>query len=101
MNSQASYFFHTLVVDVDKLRVSKEFFAEAIKAEGIDINPSYKYIVSEWNWIKKYLKVEPNTKNAISFRNRSFNILFNEKYTDDDVEDIIKAIEKVEKILAL
>ncbi|GAG61444.1 unnamed protein product [marine sediment metagenome] len=65
-------------------------------AEGIGINPHYKYVVSEWKWTRKYVKSKEISPNAIDFRNRTFNILFNERFTDEDIKDIIKSILKVE-----
>ena len=97
---QPSLFFHTVEVAVDKLRVSKKEFAEAVAAEGIGINPDYKYVVSEWKWIQRYLQNNKKTPNAIDFRNRTFNILFTEQFTDTEIEDIIKSILKVESYCA-
>jgi len=90
-------FFHTVVVDVDKLKVSKEKFAEAIAAESISINGDYRDITSEWHWVSERTTNYKKTPNAIDFRNRTLNILFNEKYTDTEIDDIIKSILKVEE----
>jgi len=94
---RSSVFFHTVVVDVDRLKVSKKEFAEAIAAEGIWINGDYRDITCEWQWTPNYVKEYKQTPNAIDFRNRTFNILFNENFSDEEVEDIIKSILKVEK----
>jgi dTDP-4-amino-4,6-dideoxygalactose transaminase len=95
--TKSSVFFHTVVVDVDKLKVSKEKFAEAIAAEGISINGDYRDITCEWQWIPEHTTNYKKTLNAIDFRNRTLNILFNEKYSDVEVDDIIKSILKVEE----
>ena len=95
--SKPSIFFHTVVVDVDKLKVSKVQFANAIAAEGITVNPDYREITCEWQWISKYTRKHQKTPNAIDFRNRTFNILFNENFGDSEIQDIIKSILKVEK----
>ena len=96
LDCKPSLFFHTVEVAVDKLRVSKKEFVEAVAAEGIWINPHYRYVVSEWKWTLRYLQSKRNTPNAIDFRNRTFNILFTEQFTDAEIEDIIKGILKVE-----
>jgi dTDP-4-amino-4,6-dideoxygalactose transaminase len=100
-NGKESLFFHTVEVDVDRLSVPKAEFAEAVAAEGIWINPHYKYVVSEWKWVRKYLSSEANTPNAVDFRDRTFNILFNEQFTDEDIRDVIASIRKVESVLAV
>ena len=93
-----SLYFHTVEVDEDKLTVSKQEFAEAIVAEGIGINPRYSEVVSEWKWIQDYAKGDTDTPNAVGFRDRTFNILFNERFTDKDIQDIIASILKVESV---
>ncbi|OGW74189.1 MAG: hypothetical protein A2484_07605 [Nitrospirae bacterium RIFOXYC2_FULL_44_7] len=95
--SVPSVFFHTVVVDTEKIRVPKKEFAKAVGTEGIWVNGDYRDIVSEWKWIQKYLGRKVETPNAVDFRNRTFNILFNERFSDQEVEDIIECILKVEK----
>tara|TARA_Y100001970_G_scaffold292647_1_gene434829 strand:- start:1362 stop:2582 length:1221 start_codon:yes stop_codon:yes gene_type:complete len=97
-NTKPSIFFHTVGVKVEKLKVSKMQFANAIAAEGLTLNTDYRDITCEWKWIPNYVKNYTKTQNAISFRDRSFNILFNENYGDKEIKDIIKSILKVEKI---
>ena len=94
--AKPSPFFHTLEVNVKKLKVSKRKFAEAVAAEGIPVNMDYKFVVSEWRWLKKYLKGGTTTPNASRFREKSFNLLFNERFTERDIADIVSAILKVE-----
>lgn len=99
--SQPSLFFHTVEVDISRLKVSKVEFAKAVAAEGIWINSDYRYVVSEWKWMKNYLDIRETTPNAINFRDRTFNILFNERFSDEDIGDIISSILKVESVLAV
>jgi len=96
LNTRPSYFFHTVSVDSSALQVDKNRFAKAVQAEGIGINPDYRYMLSEWTWLVPYLRAGSTTPNAAAFRNESFNILFHERFTDEDIEDVIKAILKVE-----
>ncbi len=92
-------FFHTVAVDTAALRVSKRIFAETIRAEGIDLNPDYRYVVADWPWLAPYLARPAATPNARTFRDRTFNILFNENYTDAEIHDIVAAIRKVEAVV--
>jgi dTDP-4-amino-4,6-dideoxygalactose transaminase len=96
-NTNSSIFFHTVLVDINKLKVSKVQFAKAIAAEGITINTDYRDITCEWQWIPKYVREYQKTPNSIDFRDRTFNILFNENFGDKEIKDIIKSILKVEK----
>jgi len=96
-NCSSSIFFHTVAVDIDKLKVSKIKFASALAAEGIAINGDYRDITCEWKWISKHVRKYKKTPNALNFRDRSFNILFHEQYGDKEIEDIISSIQKVEK----
>ena len=83
---------------MEKITVSKVRFAEAVRAEGIAINPDYRYVVSDWVWLQPYLENSGPTPNAIDFRDTSFNILFHEKFTNADVKDIVDGILKVESV---
>jgi len=100
-DSTPSLYFHTVEVATDKLRVPKREFAEAIAAEGIWLNTDYKYVVAEWKWLQKYLRGEMHTPNATDFRDRTFNLLFTERFSDEDVKDIISSILKVESSLSV
>ena len=95
-----SPYYHTVEVDVDRLTVTKKEFAEAIAAEGVWINPHCRDTVAEWAWLRPYLKGRGKTPNAIGFRDRSFNILFNERFTDADADCVVESILKVEAALA-
>src|SRR6516164_6078312 len=92
-----SPFFFPIVLDTDRIRCSKIEFAEAVRAEGIDLNPHYKYVVCEWPYIRPYLVDDFDTPNARSIRDRSFNLYLNEKYGEQESKDCVKAIVKVEK----
>lgn len=91
-----SPFFQLINIDISRISCSKTEFAKAVRAEGIEINPDYRYVVCEWEWVKPYLADSFESKNAIHYRENSFNLLFNENYGDQEVKDIVSAILKVE-----
>ncbi len=93
----ASLYFFPIIVDVDAITCIKIEFAESVRAEGIDLNPHYKYIVRDWPYMQPYLADSYDPLNARSIRNRSFNLYLNEKYGAQESRDIVKAIVKVEK----
>ncbi len=90
-------FFWPFNIDVQKITCTKEMFTNAIEAEGININKHYSYIVSDWGWCKKYLSDSFSPQNAIELRNNSFNLLFNENYSEKDIDDICLAFTKIEE----
>ncbi len=94
-----SPFFYPIVVDTDRLEGDKIEFARAIAAEGIGLNPHYQYVVSQWPWVQQYLADDFDCPNALSIRDRSFNLFVNEKYSRSEVHDTVDAILKVEQAI--
>jgi dTDP-4-amino-4,6-dideoxygalactose transaminase len=92
-----SPFYFPVRVRVDRLTCSKTEFATALRAEGIDLNPDYRYVVAEWPWVRAHLGDGFETPNARAWRESGFNIFVNEHYGAAEVEDIAAAIRKVEQ----
>jgi len=90
-------FFFPIFVSREKLSCGVREFGEAVAAEGINVNPHYDYVVSEWPYVRSYLADELATPNAVACRDASFNLLFNENYGPDEVRDVTNAIVKVER----
>lgn len=91
-----SPFYYPILVDPDRLSCSKVAFAEAIKAEGVNLNPHYQYLVSGWRWLRPYLADDFDTPNAARTIDRAFCLYLNENYGRREVEDTLEAILKVE-----
>jgi len=91
-----SPFFYPIFVETGKLNCSKLEFAEALIAEGVDLNVDYGCLISSWEWAQPYLRDDFITTNALSTRDRSFNLFLNERYGEEEAQDIIAAILKVE-----
>jgi perosamine synthetase len=96
-----SPFFLPIIVDPHAISCTKVEFAEAVRKEGIDLNPHYQYVVAEWPMMKSYLADGFNTPNARSIRDRSFNIYLNEQYGEVETKDCISAVCKVEQHYAV
>ena len=92
-----SPFVHPVLVDTDRITCSKREFAEAVRAEGIGLNPHYQYLVADWPWLKRYLADVVDTPNARAIRDRSFMLYLNEKYGLSEASDCARAILKVEQ----
>jgi dTDP-4-amino-4,6-dideoxygalactose transaminase len=91
-----SPFFLPIVVDQGRLDCGKIKFAEAVRAEGIGLNPHYRYVVAEWPWVRPHLADGFDCPNARDIRDRSFNLYLNENYGAREAEDIARAMAKVE-----
>ncbi|MGE0391991.1 MAG: DegT/DnrJ/EryC1/StrS family aminotransferase [Vicinamibacterales bacterium] len=91
-----SPFYYPIRVDRSRLTCGKQEFALAVRAEGIDLNHDYRYVVSEWPWVRPYLDGAKDTPNATAWREEHFNILFNEHFTREEADDIVAAVAKVE-----
>ena len=92
-----SPFIYPIIVDESRLRCRKLEFAKAIEKEGIGLNPHYQYLVSEWAWVQPYLSDQFPCHNAKTIRDQSFNLYLNERYGEQEIEDVIRAISKVEQ----
>jgi perosamine synthetase len=95
-----SPFVYPILLDPDRIACTKTAFAEAVRAEGIGLNPHYKYVVAEWPWVKSYLADSFDTPNARAVRDRSFCLYLNENYGHQEVDDCVAAIVKVERCFA-
>ena len=91
-----SPFFYPIFVDADRISCSKTDFAKALNAEGVDLNPHYGCVISSWQWAQDYLSDDFVSANALSTRDRSFNLHLNERYGESELQDIMAAILKVE-----
>ncbi len=83
-----------------KLDVSKQAFAEAVRAEGIGLNTHYYYLVADWPWVQPHLADRFDCPNARKARDGSFAVYLNENYTTREAEDTAAAIAKVEAALS-
>jgi dTDP-4-amino-4,6-dideoxygalactose transaminase len=92
-----SPFYYPIGIDRARLRCSKYDFAMAVRGEGIDLSPDYKYVVCEWPWMAAYAADGFVCANAIERRESSFNIYLNENYGLQEAEDVATAILKVER----
>jgi dTDP-4-amino-4,6-dideoxygalactose transaminase len=113
--SNSVYWFLRLHIKEEELKVDKNRFVEALQAEGIPVVKSYRNIPSEQPWFTNravYGKTScpwgcplykggmnksfslPNAEAAV---NSHFNIHIHEDYTEKEIDDIIRAIVKVER----
>ena len=97
LDHNSSPFIFPIYVDESKLKCNKLEFANAVLAEGIPLNPNYKYLVRDWMWLQPYMADTFDTVNARAARDSTFCLYLNEKYGEEEANDIACAISKVEK----
>jgi perosamine synthetase len=90
-----SPFILPVFVDLPRTGKSKMEIAEAVRAEGIDLNPHYRYVVWEWPWVRPHLSDSFDTPQARGSRDRSFCLYLNENYGLAEAMDIVAALLKV------
>ncbi|MCF7889144.1 MAG: aminotransferase class V-fold PLP-dependent enzyme [Victivallales bacterium] len=89
-NITPSYYFHTLYIENATDEV-KNIITNALIKDNIPINPDYRFVVSEWTWVKKYTE-SSKTPNAVNFKKKSFNLLFHENISHEEVDKILKTL---------
>lgn len=101
LGEQSAPFFGVFKFNTTAFKCSKIDFAEALRAEGVNINTDYKYCVYDWSWVKNYLVNPVPTQNAKAFLDTSFNLLFNENYTEREADLITQSFLKIERHYSL
>lgn len=96
-----SPFILPVFVDGARSSRSKLEVAEAVLAEGIGLNPHYRYVVAEWPWVRPHLADDFSTPDATSARDRSFCLYLNENYGSEEAADVAAALLKVHRALAI
>lgn len=96
LNVKTSYFFCTLVISNELSEKVIEELKDVLVLEGVSLNVDYKYVVSEWGWLKRLMPNLSSTPNATNLRKRSVNVLFHEKYSDADIKDLALVIYRAE-----
>ncbi|MBU1231058.1 MAG: DegT/DnrJ/EryC1/StrS family aminotransferase [Proteobacteria bacterium] len=91
-----SPFYFPILVDEGAITCTKTEFARAVAAEGIGLGEHYGCVVNSWDFAKSYFADDFVTKNALSMRDRSFNLYVNERYGEQEISDVLAAIAKVE-----
>jgi perosamine synthetase len=84
-------------VIVNRNDITAEKYAKLIQKKGVTLLAKYGCIISEWNFAKRYLDKKFKTHNSINFRNRTFNLFFNEKYNYRIAIKFAKIIKQTDK----
>jgi dTDP-4-amino-4,6-dideoxygalactose transaminase len=114
-DTECSYWFLRVQLDLGKLKVTKQEFCAALSAEGIPNTVSYRHIQSESVWFRErrtfgtsgYPWTCPDYKgnpdwqfpcpNAVAATESCFITGVHENYGKEEADDIVKGLLKVEK----
>ncbi len=100
------FWFLRVKLNLKAIKVSKSTYCKALKYEGINIDEKYIYnpFIHKWyfkknfsNYFNKYNK-KNNFLNYNYVLNTNYNIYVRENYTKKDINDIVKAIAKVDSV---
>ncbi|MFW6158158.1 MAG: DegT/DnrJ/EryC1/StrS family aminotransferase [Planctomycetota bacterium] len=112
--TECVYWFLRLQLELDRLRVDKDLFCEALAAEGLPVTESYRAIPAERPWFTGKAIFgesgfpwacsdyggprEPQVRieNAVRVTDANFNVALHENYGEREVADIVAALRKVE-----
>ena len=113
--TEGTYWFLRFHVDTNKLKVDKDRFAQTVAAEGIPVTASYRHIPSEAIWFRER-RVFPGSDypwglpayggnreaifpcpNAVEAAESHFIMSIHENFGEQEVEDILAALRKVEQ----
>lgn len=97
-SEKTSPFFAVIHISEELVqRKGKEQIVMEITKSGININGDYRDIPAEWPWLREIM-VNKNQKtvNASLLRDRTFNLLFNERFTSKHAELVARKLKKIE-----
>jgi perosamine synthetase len=109
-NCEGVYWFLLFECDESKLTVSKNDFAKAVAAEGLCVNNSYLHVPMRMEWAERFhafgkestlpwslgRKHPAELINVDKVDSKYFNLGLHEDWTQNDVEDLVTALKKVE-----
>ena len=99
------YWFLVFACDQTLLNVSKEGFVKAVEAEGLPVSPTYKHVPVRMEWMTRFKaqQVPPiiddsryELVNVDRVDDMYFNCPLHEDYTQQEADDLIEALKKVE-----
>jgi len=91
-----SPFFCPIIVN--RTDITAENYAKILMSKGVTLLPKYGCVISEWRFAKKYIK-NFKSKNAINFRNSSFNLLLNENYNEKVAQEFARIIKNTDSTI--
>jgi len=86
---------YTLLLDIEKLKISRDEFMNALQKENIGTGVHYVSLHLQPYYKETFGFNENDFPNAMHISERTISIPFSAKLTDQDVQDVINAVTKV------
>ena len=93
-----AYHLYTILIDEGKTGISRDSFLDAMTEENIGVGVHYLSIPEHPYYQKTYGWKPEDYPNAMQIGRQTVSLPLSAKLTDDDVEDVIKAVRKVFKV---
>lgn len=84
-----------ILLEIKKLRINRNFFIEALKAENIGAGIHFLSLHESSFYKKKYGYKKQDFPNASFISERTVSISLGSNLSDKDVDDVIKAVKKI------
>ena len=92
-----SYYYLPIILK-QSAKLNKKKLNKFLISRGISFNAYFKEVCYEWPWLRKYLRGQFKTKNAIRFRDNSINLYLHENYNKENIDIIINSLKEFENI---
>jgi len=86
---------YTVLLDLKKLRINRNYFLEAMKREGIGCGIHFLSLHESKYYKKKYKYRKSDFKNAAFISDRTVSLPLAPNLSDKDISDVIKAVRKI------
>ncbi|MGI0027450.1 MAG: DegT/DnrJ/EryC1/StrS family aminotransferase, partial [Nitrosopumilaceae archaeon] len=86
---------YTVLLDLDKLKISRDEFIEALQRENVGIGIHFVSLHLHPYYKENFGFKHDDFPNAAYISDRTVSLPFSAKLTDNDVQDVIKAVTKV------
>lgn len=94
-DTEHAYHLYTILVDIDRLKVSREEIQQALYAENIGIGIHFISLHLHPFYKNKYKLKRGDFPNSEFVSDRTISLPFSAKLTDKDARDVVKAVKKV------
>jgi dTDP-4-amino-4,6-dideoxygalactose transaminase len=94
-DTRHAYHLYTLLLDIDNLKITRDGFLDEMTKQNIGVGVHYIALHLHPHYQKRFGYKEGDFPNAEWVSDRTVSIPLSAKLTDNDVEDVIKAVRKI------